>query len=138
MVSGNSPFDRFLFGGETNAIGESERRGLAIFRGKAHCASCHTISARYALFTDNRFHNTGVGYRGYFSYLGYSGDGIEGNLVTKNKFRGEYLTPTLRNISRTAPYMHDGSIATPRAWCGFTTEEAVRIRFLTRAFGRFT
>ena len=60
---------------------------------------------------DGDYHNTGVGYQKRFDYLGYSGDGLEGNLATKNSFRGEYLTPSLRNVALTSPYMHDGSLA---------------------------
>jgi cytochrome c peroxidase len=112
LVSGNSRFDRYYFGHDPQAIGDSARRGLTLFQNKAHCAQCHTISADYALLSDNRFHNTGVGYHRFFTYLGYSGNGLEGNLVTNNKARGEYLTPSLRDVARTAPYMHDGSLAT--------------------------
>jgi cytochrome c peroxidase len=114
LISGDSPFDRYYFGHDQSAISPAARRGLEVFRGKAGCASCHKISAQYAMFTDDRFHNTGVGYRRFFSYLGYSGNGVEGNLVTRNKARGEYLTPSLRNVAVTAPYMHDGGLATLR------------------------
>jgi cytochrome c peroxidase len=112
LVSGNSPFDRYYYGHDIAALSEPARRGFALFQNKARCALCHAISRDYALFSDSRFHNTGVGYQRRFSYLGYSGNGVEGNLVTRNKARGEYLTPSLRNIARTAPYMHDGSLAT--------------------------
>jgi cytochrome c peroxidase len=114
LVSGNSAFDRYYFGHDKQAIGEAAQRGFILFQRKAHCAQCHAISAGYALLSDNRFHNTGVGYHKFFTYLGYSGNGIEGNLITKNKARGEYLTPSLRDVARTAPYMHDGSLATLR------------------------
>ena len=114
LVSGNSAFDRYYFGHDTQAIDAPARRGLALFQGKAHCASCHAITAGYALFSDHGFHNTGVGYHRFFSYLGYSGNGLEGNPVTRNKARGEYHTPILRDVARTAPYMHDGSLATLR------------------------
>jgi cytochrome c peroxidase len=112
LVSGDSPFDRYYYGSEIQAIDDSARRGLKLFRSKAKCAQCHELRPRDALFTDNAFHNTGVGFHKRFEYLGYSGDGIEGNQATKNRFRGEYITPTLRNIALTAPYMHDGSLAT--------------------------
>jgi cytochrome c peroxidase len=68
------------------------------------------LEREYALFSDNAFHNTGVGFHKRFEYLGYSGDGLEGNLATRNRFRGEYVTPSLRNVALTAPYMHDGSL----------------------------
>jgi|GEM_PF-111502 len=112
LVSGDSPFDRYYYGGESRAIDAYAQRGLKLFKTKAKCAQCHELKPSYALFSDNAFHNTGVGFHKRFEYLGYSGDGIEGNQATKNRFRGEYLTPTLRNIALTAPYMHDGSLAT--------------------------
>lgn len=114
LLSGNSAFDRYYFGGDDSAIGPSARRGLALFTGKAGCDSCHTIGTRHALFTDNDFHNTGVGFHPRFEYLGYSGDGLEGNLATNNGFRGRYFTPSLRDVALTAPYMHDGSLPTLR------------------------
>jgi cytochrome c peroxidase len=112
LLSGNSPFDRFHYGGEPEAIGPAAREGFKLFMGKARCHECHTVGERWALFSDGSAHNTGVGYHQRFEYLGYGGDGLEGNLATRNAFRGEYMTPGLRDIARTAPYMHDGSIAT--------------------------
>jgi cytochrome c peroxidase len=110
LASGDSPFDRYRFGGEASAIGASARRGLGLFTGKARCASCHRMERDHALFSDNGFHNTGVGFHKRFEYLGYAGDGLEGNQATRNRFRGEYVTPSLRNVELTAPYMHDGSL----------------------------
>ena len=112
LLSGHSPFDRYYFGGDEKAISAKAKRGLDIFMNKGNCVSCHVINDGYALFTDDAFHNTGVGYHRRFDYLGYMGDGLESNPATKNQFRGEYVTPTLRNIAMTAPYMHDGSLAT--------------------------
>ena len=112
LVSGDSPFDRYYYDRDANAVDESARRGLLLFRGKAKCAQCHEIRHTFALFTDNGFHNTGVGFHKRFEYLGYSGDGLEGNMATKNRFRGEYITPSLRDVALTAPYMHDGSLPT--------------------------
>lgn len=112
LLSGNSPFDRWYYGGDPTAVSERAKRGFKLFVGAARCASCHTIGEEAALFSDHRFHNTGVGYHVRFEYLGYGGNGLPGNLARDNRFRGEYLTPTLRDIARTAPYMHDGSVAT--------------------------
>ena len=61
LVRGNSPFDRYLFGGDRTALSEEAQRGLALFRNKAKCAVCHTIAADHALLTDQKFHNLGVG-----------------------------------------------------------------------------
>src|SRR5690348_13557314 len=66
VVSGNSPFDRFYYGGDKKALSPAAQRGLKVFTDakKGNCAACHTIDAQYALFTDNKFHNVGVGVRG--------------------------------------------------------------------------
>jgi cytochrome c peroxidase len=111
VVSGNSPFDRYLYGGDKKALSASAQRGLEVFRNpkKGNCAACHTIGEKYALFTDNKFHNLGVGVK-----LGINGD-VE--LTDLGRFKvtnveadkGAFKTPSLRNIALTAPYMHDGS-----------------------------
>src|SRR5690348_11931384 len=66
VVSGNSPFDRFYYGGDKKALSPAAQRGLKVFTDakKGNCAACHTIDAQYALFTDNKFHNVWVGVRG--------------------------------------------------------------------------
>jgi cytochrome c peroxidase len=110
LVSGNSPFDRYMYAGDRSALSESAARGLEIFRDakKGNCAKCHSIGDKAALFTDNQFHNLGVGVdpRGELTDLGrYQ--------VTKEESdKGAFKTPTLRNIALTAPYMHDGSLKT--------------------------
>jgi cytochrome c peroxidase len=85
LVSGNSPFDRYRYGGDQTAL-----------------------SAKYALFTDGKFHNIGVGVgdEGKLTDLGRYGE-------TKLEIeKGAFKTPTLRNIAKSAPYMHDGSLKT--------------------------
>ena len=61
VVSGDLPFDRWYFGGEANAMGEPAKRGYNVFIGQGRCVSCHVIEQTQALFTDNKFHNIGVG-----------------------------------------------------------------------------
>lgn len=63
VLCGNSPFDRFYYGHDKNALSASAQRGLKLFMDpkKGDCATCHTIGKQYALFTDNKFHNLGVG-----------------------------------------------------------------------------
>lgn len=109
IISGDSPFDRYYFGGDKTALSAPARRGLEIFRDpkKGNCAVCHTIGEKDALFTDNKFHNIGVGVRdqqptdpGRFAVTGLAAD------------RGAFKTPTLRNIALTGPYLHDGSLRT--------------------------
>jgi len=113
LVSGNSPFDRFEFIGQKNALSPAAQRGLAIFRDKTrgNCIACHTIDRGYALFTDGKFHNVGVGVNddGELTDLGrYEQTKVEAD-------KGAFKTPTLRNVARTAPYMHDGSLKTLKA-----------------------
>jgi cytochrome c peroxidase len=112
VISGNSPFDRYQYGGDKTAMNASAIRGLALFRepGKGNCANCHTIEDHYALFTDGKFHNLGVGVNaeGELTDLGrYEVTKVEAD-------KGAFRTPTLRNIALTAPYMHDGSAKTLR------------------------
>ena len=61
IVSGDSPFDRWYFGGDQKAISDQAKRGFDVFLNKGRCVSCHAIEHDQALFTDNRFHNIGVG-----------------------------------------------------------------------------
>jgi cytochrome c peroxidase len=112
LLSGASPFDHYFYGNLDQSISESAKRGFEVFTGIGGCSSCHAIQKEYALFTDNYVHNTGIGYHPRFEYLGYAGDGREENFATRNVFRGEYVTPSLRNVDLTSPYMHDGSMQT--------------------------
>lgn len=110
LVAGESDFDRWYYGGDDHAFGAAQRRGFEVFVGDGRCVDCHSFGPESGLFTDQDFHNTGVGYHPRFEYLGYGGDGLETNMARSVSFRGEYLTPSLRDIERTAPYMHDGSV----------------------------
>ncbi|HEX8185788.1 MAG TPA: cytochrome c peroxidase [Blastocatellia bacterium] len=108
LISGNSPFDRYYYGGEKSALSESARRGLKLFTGKADCAKCHVIGERFALFMDLKYHNLGVGFNQ--AEKTYSDIGL--GAISTNDLAGYFLTPPLRNIAETAPYMHDGSLKT--------------------------
>lgn len=114
VVSGNSPFDRYFYGGDKSALSKAARRGLEVFRDseKGDCAECHTIGEKHALFTDNKFHNIGVGVKLVLGGVPELTD--QGRFdVTKNEAdRGAFKTPSLRNIAQTSPYMHDGSLKT--------------------------
>ena len=110
LLSANSPFDRYAFGRDKSALTPSQVRGFSIFvdPDKGNCAVCHTISDKYALFTDGRFHNTGEGVEGddQFSDVGrYRQTGVKTDL-------GAFKTPSLRNVAITGPYMHDGRMKT--------------------------
>jgi len=102
ILSGDSRYDRYV-AGDAAALSEQEKLGLKVFREKGNCVTCHMGPN----LTDERFHNTGVGYKnGRFS--------DEGRFVVteKEEDRGAFKTPTLRDAALTPPYMHDGSLAT--------------------------
>ncbi|MEP6717315.1 MAG: cytochrome c peroxidase [Terriglobia bacterium] len=110
VISGDSPFDRYQYGGDKKALSPAAIRGLAIFTDKTrgNCAACHTIEQNYALFSDGKFHNIGVGVNGEGELTDpgrYGESKVEGD-------HGAFKTPTLRNIATSAPYMHDGSLKT--------------------------
>lgn len=110
VIAGNSPFDRFYFGHDKKALSPAAQRGFKLFTDpkKANCAVCHTIGKTDALFTDNKFHNLGIGAdtRGNLNDVGRYA-------VTKqNADMGCFKTPTLRNLANRAPFMHDGTFPT--------------------------
>ena len=94
LLSGDSPYDRFV-SGDRAALSTQQELGLQIFRGKANCVACHVGPN----FTDEALHNTGVAWR-------------DGNFADHGAGQGRFKTPTLREVARTVPYMHDGSLAT--------------------------
>lgn len=110
LVSGNSPFDRYEFGGDKHALSPAAIRGLAVFRDpkRGNCAACHLIEDKYALFTDGLFHNIGVGVndQGELTDLGRY------NETKRESDKGAFKTPSLRDVALTAPYMHDGELKT--------------------------
>lgn len=136
FVSGNSRFDRWYYGGKRDVLDAREQAGFALFMGKGACVACHTVGKRDALFSDNRFHNTGIGYARSMgiqtSYKVQLAPGVhiqvkdedlksfEPTLPDVGRYevtldpadRWAYRTPILRNVALTAPYMHDGSLAT--------------------------
>lgn len=103
LISGNSPFDRFV-AGERDALSPRAQQGLVLFNGKARCAQCHTGPN----FTDEKFHNLGVGMDRSTPDLGRY------EVTKREQDRGAFKTPTLRDVALTAPYFHDGSAATLR------------------------
>jgi len=106
LLSANSPFDRWYFGGETDAVNPAAKRGFFLFFGGAGCVECHRVTQEAALLTDHAFHNTGVVRAG--------GDLGRYEVTHDSAHRWQFKTPILRNVSLTAPYMHDGSLATLR------------------------
>ncbi len=109
-LSGYSAYDRYQYGGDKTALTPAQQRGLQVYMdpNRGNCTACHTIGPHSALFTDGKFHNIGVGVNdsGDFSDTGRF---HETKVATDN---GSFKTPTLRNIAKTAPYMHDGELKT--------------------------
>jgi cytochrome c peroxidase len=101
VISGNSKIDGFGAGYQ-QVLNEPEKRGFELFKDKARCIQCHNGFN----FTDEKYHNIGVDWDATFVDLGRYA-------VTKNvEDIGAFKTPTLREIARTAPYMHNGAFAT--------------------------
>ncbi len=115
LESGPSPYDRYL-AGEPDAMGEAARRGLALFQGKANCAACHSTAGdgRPPALSDGDFHNTGVALQHVTIGLRRSvtGDEGRGNQSFAMADLGKFKTPSLRNVARRPPFMHDGSFET--------------------------
>ncbi len=140
LISGDSPFDRWYFGGDPAALSAQAQRGFELFTGKAGCVACHRIGENHALFSDDGLHNTGLGYResmglrpetqpvlvapgvsfqvdrAIIEQVGEKPPTDVGRYeVTQNPHdRWKYKTPSLRNVGLTAPYMHNGAFATLR------------------------
>jgi len=130
-----SAYDRYA-AGDHNALNQRALLGLAIFKGKGRCAECHRLEGSPVMLTDHAFHRTGVGLdtvtpdlpRLTEEVIQRSLRGADiGNRVATHadeaqlgRFNvtqdpadiGLFRTPSLRDVSQTAPYMHDGSVAT--------------------------
>jgi cytochrome c peroxidase len=105
VLSGNSDWDRWLATHDESVISESARRGEVLFRGKAGCAQCH-LGFNFTDATFDLYHNIGIGMHLSDPDLGrYEVTGVDAD-------RGAFKTPTMRNITQTAPYMHGGRVAT--------------------------
>ena len=136
QVAGDSPFDRWHYGGEKDALTAAQKRGFELFVNAGRCVSCHVIEQTQALFTDNRFHNVGVGINDIqndvpdlareFLKAEAAKTDVDVQVLTDKRTSelgrfavtrefddlGSIKTPTLRNVDVTAPYMHDGSLET--------------------------
>ena len=98
IVSGSSPFDLYR-AGDKKAMSAAAVRGMDLFNGKAHCTACHSGPT----FSDQSFHNLGVGMNAAKPSPGRQ------KVTGDPKDFGRFKTPGLRNVARTAPYLHDGS-----------------------------
>ena len=135
LVSANSRFDRWRYGGQGSALNDVAQRGFRIFSGKGRCTVCHLVDERHALLADGKFHITGAGFAppDGGSFIVPLAPGVQ-TLLTDDDVaafatdvppdlgrfeitldpadRYAFKTPSLRNVAGTAPYMHDGSLAT--------------------------
>jgi cytochrome c peroxidase len=110
LVSGNSAFDRWYYGGETDVLGLEAQHGFRLFTGKAGCSVCHRIDAHAALFTDQDFHNTGIAFLAAQALVQDLDDRGREEVTHEPGDLHKFKTPTLRDVGRTAPYMHNGSM----------------------------
>jgi cytochrome c peroxidase len=94
LISRNSPLDRYL-AGDKSALTAAAQEGLRLFTGDAGCVRCHNGP----LLSDGRYYRMGVGF----------GDKGRGAVTGKDEDQYKFRTPSLRDVARTAPYMHDGS-----------------------------
>lgn len=138
LNAADSPFDRWYFGKHPEALDDAAKRGFALFTGKAGCSGCHPVADKSALFTDQKRHNTGIGYAESMQkapdiqrvqvapgmFVDVESRHLSGVRSEKPSDLGfyeisqnpadrwAYKTPSLRNVALSAPYMHDGSLAT--------------------------
>lgn len=140
LVSGNSAFDKWKYGGHKDAVSVQVKQGFDLFTGKSGCSACHLIGDDHALFTDHGLHNTGIGHdsdkvmrvstapievelapgivvpmpRKAVAAVGLPRERDLGRMEVTDDPADQYRykTPILRNVALTAPYMHDGSLRT--------------------------
>jgi cytochrome c peroxidase len=151
LLSGGSAFDHYRYGHDSDALSPEAARGLAIFRNRAQCVTCHAIGDSSALFTDGEFHMSPLRLPAEVgSHLGSLTKKVlaakesniprelerliatDSDVAALGRFIvtlspadiGKFKTPSLRNVALTAPYMHDGSIK--------TLEEAVELELYGR------
>lgn len=156
LMSGNSSFDKWYYGGDRNAISRDAQKGFEIFTGKGSCISCHTVGEDFALFTDEKLHNTGIGFdasmyveppkkkvvlapglvididtSSYKNNVAFKDEILPNDLglytVTQDpNDRWKFRTPSLRNVAITGPYMHNGSIGTLKEVVQFYNKGGIR------------
>jgi cytochrome c peroxidase len=110
IMSGDAPYDRYV-NGDRAALSDEAQAGLRLFRGKGNCTACHVGPN----FTDERPHNTGIAWAQAAGRAGSFLDEGRAAITGKPEDRGGFKTPTLREVGRSAPYMHDGSLASLEA-----------------------
>ena len=113
IITAESPIDRFVTARES-VLTKAQRQGLWLYESKGGCWQCHTGQN----YSDEQFHNTGVSWgKGDLGRFEHTSD---------EAHRGQFKTPTLRNVAMTAPYMHDGSIKSLREVVEFYNDGGTR------------
>ncbi|MCQ8130957.1 cytochrome c peroxidase [Methylomonas rivi] len=151
LNSADSPFDRWYFGKQSQALSDAAQRGFKLFTGKAACTSCHSIDEKSALFTDQKRHNTGIGYAESMQkapekqrvqvapgvFVDVDNKSLQGVAEAKPNDLGyyeisqnpadrwAYTTPSLRNVALSAPYMHNGSLASLKQVVAFYNQGGI-------------
>ncbi|MGH8614350.1 MAG: cytochrome-c peroxidase [Gammaproteobacteria bacterium] len=134
LAPSDTRLSRYLYGRETAALNPAEQRGLELFRGRTHCADCHSIGDQAAPLTDGQYHSLALGFDRLAPQLAaLIGKVAKASLEYRERWIGEdpevaalgrfvitlapvdigaFKTPSLYAVTDTAPYMHDGSIPT--------------------------
>ncbi len=120
--TGTAAYDRFIAGND-DALSLNAKRGLELFRGRAKCATCHTMTGDRPAFTDYGMHVTGISWRGIDAtddaerakLAPDSADEGSGGVTGKPRDKRAFKTPTLRDVASRGPYMHDGSLSSLEA-----------------------
>jgi len=104
-MSGNSPWDRWKKNKDETSVTDQVKLGDELFFGKAECNQCHFGQN----FTDSLFHNLGIGWDAEAKEFADDGRSV---VSGEDDDKGAFKTPGLRDVTKHAPYMHDGSLAT--------------------------
>lgn len=151
LNSADSPFDRWYFGKQSQALSDAAQHGFKLFTGKAACSGCHGIGEKSALFTDQKRHNTGIGYAESMQkapekqrlqvapgvFVDVENKNLQGVAEAKANDLGyyevsqnpadrwAYKTPSLRNVALSAPYMHNGSLSSLKQVVAFYNQGGI-------------
>jgi len=157
LIAADSVFDQWFYGGDSTAMNAEQIAGFELFRGKARCHSCHLVGQEDALFSDQKLHNTGVGYQASMRAepattkvqlapgvvaeleqtviqrvgLDKPNDIGRYEITLDPKDRWRFRTPSLRNIAITAPYMHNGEFLSLEAVIEFYNQGGVAHELLS-------
>lgn len=123
IFSGSTPYDRYMAGDKT-AMSPAAVRGLKVFNNRGNCGNCHLAPT----FHDHGFYNLGVG-------MDMDAPDLGRFHITKLEVsKGKFKTTALRNIAKTAPYMHDGSVETLEEVVDLYDQGGIRNRYLSFEF----